>query len=86
MQSKAELIDGLVTKLSALLSNSSSGASLKDDAQRNVKAAVQAAFSKLDIVSRDEFEAQVAVLKRSREKIDQLESQLAELTEQLNQQ
>ncbi|MBT3799027.1 MAG: accessory factor UbiK family protein, partial [Porticoccaceae bacterium] len=33
----------------------------------------------LDIVSRDEFDAQQAVLLRSREKIDALEQQLTEL-------
>jgi BMFP domain-containing protein YqiC len=36
-------------------------------------------FSKLDLVTREEFDAQRAVLLRSREKIDALERQLAEL-------
>jgi len=36
-------------------------------------------LSGLDIVSRDEFDAQQAVLKRSREKIDRLEQQISEM-------
>jgi len=89
MQSKTEWVDSLVAKISALLSqsNASDGSSsLKADAQRNVRAVIQNAFSNLDMVSRDEFDAQVTVLKRSREKIDTMEQQLAELTEQLKQQ
>jgi hypothetical protein len=37
----------------------------------------------MDVVTRDEFAAQAAVLERTRSKLDQLEKQLAELTEQL---
>jgi len=40
-------------------------------------------FSKLDLVTREEFDAQRAVLLRSREKIDALERQLAELAASL---
>ena len=36
-------------------------------------------FSKLELVSQEEFDTQRAVLMRSREKIDALEKQLAEL-------
>jgi BMFP domain-containing protein YqiC len=36
-------------------------------------------FSRLDLVTREEFDAQRAVLMRSREKIETLERQLAEL-------
>ena len=89
MQSKTEWVDSLVDKVSALFTqrNSSDGSSgLKADAQRNVRAVIQNAFSNLDMVSRDEFDAQVTVLQRSREKIDTLEQQLAELSEQLKQQ
>ena len=58
-------------------------ASIKTDARRNLRAVIQSTVSKLDIVSREEFDAQVAVLHRSREKIDQLEQQLKELSEQI---
>ena len=90
MQSNLEMVDKLVEnlteKVSALLADNGAGASIKADAQRNIRAVVQSAVSKLDIVSREEFDAQVAVLHRSREKIDQLEQQLKELSELVNQQ
>ena len=89
MQSNIDMVDKLVEsltdKVSALVSKSGEGPSIKDDIQSNLRTVVQSAVSKLDIVSREEFDAQVAVLHRSREKIDQLEQQLKTLTEQLEQ-
>ena len=43
--------------------------SLNSEARAHLKQAAKL-FDKLDIVSREEFDAQTAVLKRSREKID----------------
>ncbi|MEZ5529563.1 MAG: accessory factor UbiK family protein [Porticoccaceae bacterium] len=51
--------------------------------QQRIKAAAQATFDKLDLVTRDEFDAQRAVLARSREKLEQLERQVAELETRL---
>jgi BMFP domain-containing protein YqiC len=83
MATHSDLIDNLAEKVAAMFSTADGGASFKDDAQRNLRAVIQSAFSKLDIVSREEFDAQVVVLKRSREKIEQLELQLAALSEQM---
>ena len=52
---------------------------LGNELQQKIKAAAQATFDKLDLVTRDEFDAQRAVLARSREKLEQMEKQLAEL-------
>lgn len=52
---------------------------LQGDLEKNLHAAVQSVFSRLDLVSREEFDVQSRVLARSREKTDQLEQQLAEL-------
>lgn len=52
---------------------------LQGDLEKNLHAAVQSVFSRLDLVSREEFDVQSRVLARSRQKIDQLEQQLAEL-------
>lgn len=51
--------------------------------EKNVHAILQSAFAKLDLVTRDEFEAQTAVLQRTREKLEQLEQQVSELEAQL---
>ena len=47
--------------------------------KQEIKAAVQSALGKMDLVTREEFDAQTAVLQRTRERLEQLEKQLAEL-------
>ena len=53
---------------------------------RNAKAVLQSALTKLDVVSREEFDAQTAVLKRTRERLETLEKQLTLLDESLQSQ
>ena len=53
--------------------------SISGELQNLLRAAMKKTIAGLDIVSRDEFDAQQAVLLRSREKIDALEQQLTEL-------
>jgi len=53
------------------------------DIQRNLRALIQSGLAKMDVVTREEFEAQAAVLERTRAKLDELEKQLIVLTEQL---
>lgn len=48
-----------------------------DDVEKNFQSILKAAFGKLDLVTRDEFDAQVAVLQRTRKKVDELEKQFA---------
>lgn len=54
---------------------------LNAEAMNYVRLAISNLFEKLDLVSREEFDTQTAVLNRSREKIDRLEQQLRELEE-----
>ena len=56
---------------------------ISDEAKGHLRSAMMSTFSKLDLVTREEFDAQRAVLLRSREKIDALELQLAELAASL---
>ena len=51
--------------------------------EKNLRAALAAALAKLDIVTREELEIQTAVLARTREKIEALEKQVAELEKTL---
>ncbi len=51
----------------------------QDDLQRNLSARLEAALSGLDLVTREEFEVQSAVLARTREKLEALALQVAEL-------
>ncbi|MDO4708895.1 hypothetical protein CO611_10440 [Lysobacteraceae bacterium NML03-0222] len=47
--------------------------------QENFKTVLQAGLSKLDLVTREEFEVQRAVLLKTREKLEALEKTVAEL-------
>ena len=49
------------------------------DIERNVRAMLGSAFARLDLVTREEFDVQAAVLARTREKLTALEARLAEL-------
>jgi len=54
-------------------------AELKADFERNARAAVQGALEKMDLVTREEFDVQVALLARTRSKLDALEARVAAL-------
>ena len=54
-------------------------AALRRDLEDNFKAVLQAGLSKLDLVSRQEFDVQAGVLRRTREKLEALEARLATL-------
>lgn len=71
------VLDELTEKLCGVFPEGLSGA--KDDLKQNIHAALQATFEKFDLVTREEFDAQCAVLERTREKIEALEAKLAEL-------
>jgi BMFP domain-containing protein YqiC len=49
------------------------------DFQKNIQQVLARQLNKLDLVSRDDFEAQQAVLLRTREKLEALEKQVAEI-------
>ena len=51
---------------------------------RNAKSLLQSALTRLDVVSREEFDAQSAVLKRTRERLEALEAQINALDEALS--
>jgi len=50
--------------------------SVRDDLEQNFQSVLRAGLGKLDLVSREEFEVQEAVLARTREKLDALEQRL----------
>ena len=68
------VLDEINNKIKALLENTPAA-----DVQKNLRALLQSQFAKLDLVTREEFDVQRAVLLRAREKITQLEARLAAL-------
>ena len=53
--------------------------SVRDDLEANFRSVLKTGIGKLDLVTREEFEVQEAVLARTREKLDALEVKLEEL-------
>lgn len=49
---------------------------IKNDMERNFRAVLQSTFAKLDLVTREEFDAQVGILTKTRAKLEALERQL----------
>ncbi|MGH8198218.1 MAG: ubiquinone biosynthesis accessory factor UbiK [Steroidobacteraceae bacterium] len=54
-------------------------AALKNDLEQNFKAVLQSGLAKLDLVTRQEFDIQAGVLRRSRERLEELEKRIAAL-------
>jgi ubiquinone biosynthesis accessory factor UbiK len=79
--SKPDFITQLSQQASRLISQ---GPDIQHDIETKMNVLLQGAFNKMNVVSRDEFDAQVAVLNRTRSRLEALEKQLAELTEQLD--
>lgn len=52
------------------------------DLEKNLRAVLQGVFTKLDLVTREEFDVQQAVLLRTREKLEALEAKVAALEAQ----
>ena len=52
---------------------------LKEDLEKNFRAILQGALSKLDLVTREEFEVQKMVLAKTRSKLEDLEKRVAEM-------
>ena len=49
------------------------------DVEKNLNALLKGAFTKMELVTREEFEVQAEVLRNTRAKLDALEARLAEL-------
>ena len=52
---------------------------LRDEIEENFKSLLSTTFSKMDLVTREEFDIQVAVLARTRKKLEDLETILSSL-------
>ena len=60
-----------------------SGSGVKSEVDKNMRSLAQSALSRLDMVNREEFDAQAETLKRTRERVITLEALLEELTREL---
>lgn len=53
----------------------------KKEIETNLRATLNASFSKMDLVTREEFDIQTALLQRTRTQLDELQNKLATLEE-----
>lgn len=77
MDPKTPNIDELARRLADSLPGGLKA--LQVDAEQNFRAVLQAGLSRLELVTREEFDVQAAVLRRTREKLEALETRLAAL-------
>jgi BMFP domain-containing protein YqiC len=69
-----KILDDISQKIGALMKQTPVA-----DLEKNVRAVLQSAFAKLDLVTREEFDVQTEVLARTREKLEALDRRLSEL-------
>ena len=72
-----DLSDRLVALLPA-------AASLRDDVRNQIEQTLKKTFASLDLLTREEFDAQVQSLERSKQRIEELENLVTELEEKLD--
>ncbi len=74
-----QMAKNLFNELSSILPRNTS-----DLPEKEARALLEATLRKMNLVTRDEFDAQQAVLLRTRAKVEQLEHDLAQLEQQLS--
>jgi len=78
MKPSAQLFEQLSETINRLLPRD-----LTDEVRDNVKGGISSVLNQFDLVTREELEIQEAVLRRTREKLEALEAQVAELEQRL---
>ncbi|HJT93310.1 MAG TPA: accessory factor UbiK family protein [Mycobacterium sp.] len=73
----AKWLDDLARRLAASVPEGIT--TLRRDLEENFRAVLQSGLARLDLVTRQEFDVQAAVLRRTREKLELLEARLAAL-------
>lgn len=79
LMDKSNFFDSMQARLNKVLENTPA-----KDLEKNVRAALTQGFSRLDLVTREEFDIQAQVLAKTRAKLEALESRVAELEALIN--
>jgi BMFP domain-containing protein YqiC len=77
-----EMNERLLSELSARLAEMAASNPARD-LEKNVRGMLSSAFTRLELVSREEYDVQTQVLARTREKLDALETRVAQLEARL---
>lgn len=78
MTSKKQTIDGLMSAISDILPKNP-----REELAKNMRAVLVSTLDRMELVTREEFEVQEAVLARTRQKLEQLEKLVAEIEQEL---
>ena len=78
MNNRLSFLSELQAKISEVLQQSPAR-----DIEKNMKAMLNQGFSKLDLLTREEFDIQSEVLQRTRARLEALEARVAELESRL---
>jgi BMFP domain-containing protein YqiC len=76
----AQVINEISNKINEMIKSSPLA-----DVEKNINALIQGVFTKMELVSREEFDVQAEVLRNTREKLVKLEASLVELESRLRQ-
>lgn len=71
----------MIDRIASLLPTE--GGDLGADVRKNLRAVLTSALARMDLVTREEFDVQTAVLTRTRERLEDLERQIAALEQAL---
>jgi ubiquinone biosynthesis accessory factor UbiK len=72
----ASIFNDLSNKIKELIESSPTS-----DLNKNIHALIQGMFTKMELVSREEYDVQTEILRQTREKLDMLEQKLEQLTQ-----
>ncbi len=75
MKSAPDVINQLIGNISRVMPEG-----LTAELEKNLRAAMNSAFERMDLVTREELDVQAAVLARTREKLERLEQQVEALS------
>ncbi len=73
----ADKLNEISNKIKEVVSSSPLG-----DVEKNIYALLKGVFTKMELVTREEFDVQAEVLRNTRQKLEQIEAKIAALTAQ----
>jgi len=76
----SQLINDLSSKINDIIKNSP-----LQEVEKNINALIRGAFTKMELVSREEFDVQAEVLRNAREQLANLEAKISALEAELKQ-
>lgn len=79
---KSSFIDDITRQFTDALPNDLK--KVNKELRENLRVTLHSVLNKMDLVTREEFDTQTAVLQRTREKLESLEKQIQELEKKLN--